>query len=136
MIERFVTPFDDADMRNIAICIHYKAACHPSFNTLVISLCRILSVFVDIVEKSLVATRKCWFHFHKVIFKHFFESLQSIPCQAGRHSACLRPGVKKAQGKKYYGCEERNVGRFHYGCFNCCLHSFGLLRCSIVANLG
>lgn len=77
-IQRFIAALDDSDVRDIAISVYYKTASDPTFYAAFICISRILSVFVDVVKESLIASGKGRFDFHIIIFKHLFVGLQAI----------------------------------------------------------
>ncbi len=96
-IQRLVTSFDDADMGNIAIGVDHKTASDTPFYALGVCICRIMPVFVDVVEEGFVASRERGFHFHIVIFEHFFICLKAIAGDSRRYAAGLSPGVGESQ---------------------------------------
>ena len=74
-VEGFVASLDDTDVGDVAVGVDDEAACDASFYATLVSVGRILAVFVDVVEKGFVAAGERWFHFHIVVFEHLFVSL-------------------------------------------------------------
>ncbi len=55
-IEGFVAAFNDFDMGNIAVGIHYETASDAPFDAAFVCVGGILTVFVDVVKKCFIST--------------------------------------------------------------------------------
>lgn len=88
-----MAPFDDPDVGDVAVGVHYEAACDAAFDAVFVGIGRILTIFVDVVEECFLSTGEGGLFFYIVVFEHFFISLETVAGYTDGDAAGLGLGV-------------------------------------------